>query len=332
MASLNTTYLGFALPHPIVPGSSPLTANLETIQRLEDAGAAAIVLPSIFREQIEGMPLATNPYPHESADVRGEPVSPSGFEPDEYLEHVRRVKESTSLRIIGSMNGSRPGEWLEFVTQIARAGADAIELNVYYTVTDLFERGQEVEQKVLDVAAALKRSAGVPVSVKLSPYFSSVPNLARQLDDLGIDGLVLFNRFYQSDFDLERLEAVPRMRLSDSSELPLRLRALAVLAGRVELSLAATGGVHTPDDVIKATIAGADTVQVVSTLLQHGAHYLKELIDGTSRWLEAHNFESLAALYRSGSLKHCTDPQSFERGHYVAQIQTWRGDVGPVPQ
>lgn len=330
---LQTNYLGFALPHPIIPGSSPLTANVQTIKRLEDAGASTIVLPSVFREQIEDQPIVVNPYPDDYTTTEPPPGTQSTisgtFAPDEYLEHIRRVKQATSLRVIASMNGSRPGKWLEFATQIARAGADALELNVYYTVTDLFETGQAVEQKVLDIAAMLKRCAGIPVAVKLSPYFSSVPNLARQLDDLGIDALVLFNRFYQSDFDLARLEAVPRMKLSSSSELPVRLRALAILAGRVQLSLAASGGIHTSEDVIKATIAGADAVQVVSALLQHGPQYLQTLRDGVSRWLEAHQFDSLRQVHRIGSLLNCDDREAFERGHYITQIRAWRGDVTP---
>jgi dihydroorotate dehydrogenase (fumarate) len=231
--------------------------------------------------------------------------------------------------VIASLNGTTPSGWTDYAKLMQRAGADALELNVYHVATDLSETAETVEDRVLKVAGLVKRSVGIPVAVKLSPFYSSLPNLVRRLDQLGIDGVVLFNRFYQPDLDLDALEAVPTLRLSDSSELLLRLRWLAILAGRVECSLAASGGVHTSQDALKAVMAGAQGVQVVSALLQHGPAFLTTLREGMERWLVEHEYHSLRQLHCSMSLDRCPDPAAFERGNYVHILQSWHGTTPP---
>lgn len=326
---LSTTYLGLALPHPVLAGASPLSDTLEGIGRLEEAGAAAVVLSSLFEEQIEGRPVHRKPY----ARLDPAEVKPADyfsiheelpFGPVEYLEHIRRAKAATGIPIIASLNGTAPGNWAGFARQIQEAGADALEANVYYTVTDLFQTGQNVEQRIIEIVQQLKQTTSLPVALKLTPFFSSLPNLARQLDDHGIEGLVLFNRFYLPDIDLMRLESVPRLRLSDSSELPLSLMWLAVLSGRLGASLAACGGVHQSEDVIKTVMAGADAVQMVSALLRHGVEHLTVVRDGIAQWLLRRQFQSLREIHGCLSLlRSAADPQAFQRGLYAATLQKW---------
>jgi dihydroorotate dehydrogenase (fumarate) len=334
---LSTTYLGFELPHPLMPGASPLVDDLDIVRRLEDAGAAAIVMHSLFEEQLlEEQTINYLLDLHEQSYGEAESYLPGrrGFDfgashdlllgPDQYLNQVRRIKEAVAVPVIASLNGATPGGWTDYARLIEQAGADALELNVYFVATDPLETAHAVESRIVEIVSSVRHIVTIPVAVKLSPFFTALPGLANRLAAAGADGLILFNRFYQPDLDLDRLEAAPRLRLSDSSELLLRLRWLAILAGRVNASLAVSGGVHTSTDALKAVMAGADAVQVVSALLQHGPEYLRTIRDGMTTWLEEHEYDSLRQLQRSMSLERCPDPQAFERGNYVRILQSWR--------
>jgi len=318
-----------------MPGASPLGDTLDGVRKLEDAGAAAIVLHSLFQEQIDDG-NSKRPYAEFRASIWEEALTEFQIQtsiilrPDDYLEHIRRVKEAVRIPVIASINGTRPGSWIDFCRLIAQAGADALELSVYYTSTDLFETGKTVEGNVVEAARLVKHVVGIPLAVKLTPFFSSLPNLARMLDDQGIDALVLFNRPYLPDIDLSRMEALPRLRLSDSSELPLRLLWLAVLAGRTGASLAASGGVHTSEDAIKAIAAGADAIQMVSALLRHGPQHLRVVREGIVRWLEERQFHDLRQVHRSMGLSRQPDPQAFARFRYAATLQGWKPSTSPA--
>jgi dihydroorotate dehydrogenase (fumarate) len=327
---LSTTYLGFQLPNPFMPGASPMVDSLDTVKRLEAAGAAAIVMHSLFEEQILQEQLATIYHMEVHDESFAEAVSyfprPSEFAlgPEQYLAHIEQLKKAVGIPVLASLNGVTPGGWVAHARRMQDAGADAIELNVYYLATDVDETGQRVEQRTLDILAAVKQSVSVPVAVKLSPFFSSLANFASRLDEAGADGLVLFNRFYQPEIDIESLEVVPRLELSHSSELLLRLRWLAVLCDRVRTSLAVTGGVHTAADAIKAIMAGADAVQMVSALLRHGPDYLRTMLADLEAWMREHEYESLAQMRGSMSHARSPDPAAFERANYMRVLQGWK--------
>jgi len=327
---LSTRYLGFDLPHPLMPGASPLVDDLDTVRRLEDAGAAAIVMHSLFEEQILQDRANAERARETGADSFAEALSYlPGLDhftlgPDSYLEQVRRIKAAVRVPVIASLNGSTLEGWTDYAKLIEQAGADALELNVYFLATGFDESAGSVENRVVALADRVKRSVGIPVAVKLSPFFSALSNLARRLETAEIDGLVLFNRFYQPDLDIEALEAVPKIELSSSSELLLRLRWLAILSGQVRPSLACSGGVHTVADAVKAIMAGANAVQVVSAVLKRGPSALTELRDGLARWLEQHEYESLKQMQGSMNLSRCPNPAAFERGNYMAVLQSWR--------
>jgi dihydroorotate dehydrogenase (fumarate) len=333
---LSTRYLGLELAHPFVPGASPLVDDLDMVLRLEDAGAAAIVMHSLFEEQIIQHHTGLPRQPVGHSDSAGEPASwfPGRAEyaltPDRYLEQLLRIKRRVRIPVIASLNGTTPEGWLQYATLIERAGADALELNFYRVATDLLERSIAVERRVIDIVAVLKESIGIPLAVKLSPFYSSLPHLCRQLDQIGADGLVLFNRFYQPNIDLDTREIVPTLHLSDSSELLLRLRWIAILAGRVRPSLALTGGVHDALDAVKAVMAGADCVQVVSTLLRYGPSQLTRIRRDFERWGDEHHYESIGQLRGSLSLVRCADPAAFERGNYLRVLQSWQRPDSPV--
>jgi dihydroorotate dehydrogenase (fumarate) len=326
---LSSTYLGFSLPSPLMPGASPLVDDLDTVKRLEDAGASAIVMHSLFEEQItrEQLGAVRNIQVHENSFAEALSYFPSVDEyalgPDRYLEQIQRIKAMVGVPVIGSLNGTTPEGWLAYAKQIQEAGADAVEINFYHVATDPKETGADVERRLIEVVRLVKAAVTIPVAVKLSPFFSSLPHLAQQLDGLGVDGLVLFNRFYQPDIDPEALEAVPRLSLSTSNDLLLRVRALATLSGRVKASLAATGGVHTSLDALKAVMAGAHAVQMVAALLQHGPQHLQVVREELARWLQDHEYASLRQAQGSMSLEHCPDPEAFERGNYMRVLQTW---------
>jgi dihydroorotate dehydrogenase (fumarate) len=330
--NLTTRYLGFTLPHPFMPGASPLVDDLDTVLKLEDAGAAAIVMHSLFEEQIlrERYGFARVTEAHDGSSAEAESYFPFTEEfalgPHKYLDQIRRIKKRVSVPVIGSLNGTTSEGWLEYAHLIQQAGADALEVNFYHLSTNPLDDAAAIERRLIDVVAVVKESVSIPVAVKLSPFYSSLPHVAAQLDLLGIGGLVLFNRFYQPDIDPENLEAIPRLELSNSSELLLRLRWLAILAGAVRCSLAVTGGVHEPLDAVKAVMAGADGVQVVSALLRHGPHRLGQIRREFERWGDEHGYATIDEMRGSMSLKRCPDPSAFERGNYLRILQSWHRD------
>ena len=326
--NLSTHYLGLKLSSPLMPGASPLVDDLDTVRRLEDAGASAIVMHSLFEEQIVGEQLASIYHREMFSDSSYEALTyfPHGEQfalgPDQYLAQIQRIKLAVNVPVIGSLNGTTLSGWIQYAALMQEAGIDALELNVYYVPTSPTERGADVEQRLIEIVRGVKQVAGVPLAVKLSPYYSSLPNLVSQLDDVGVDGLVLFNRFYQPDIDIESLETVPKLQLSDPSELLLRLRWLAILSGHCRSDLAVSGGVHNATHVIQSIMAGASAVQVVSALLRHGPEHLKIMRDEMLRWMEQHEYESLRQMRASMNLSRCPDPGALERGNYMRVLQT----------
>jgi dihydroorotate dehydrogenase (fumarate) len=327
---LSTQYLGLNLAHPLMTGASPLVDRLDLVKRLEDNGAAAITMHSLFEEQILMEQRATMRHMEAMTESFAEALSffpnPDDYRlgPDQYLEHIQRIKSVVDVPVIASLNGSTGHGWIEYARLIEQAGADALELNVYLLATDSAESGLSIEDRVLRIARMVKESVRIPVAVKLSPFFSSLSHFAGLLDGVGVNGLVLFNRFYQPDIDVEALEVAPRLQLSDSSELLLRVRWLAILSGRVRASLAVSGGVHTGIDAIKALMAGANAVQIVSAILHHGPDRLKKIREEMVRWMEDHEYESVTQMVGSMNLLRCPDPAAFERANYTRILQTWR--------
>ena len=325
---LSTTYMGFKLPHPLIPGASPMVDNLETVKRLEDAGAPMIVMHSLFEEQIVNEELYFTRVLEHGDFSTPEAMSyfprPTDFAlgTDEYLEQIARIKLIVSVPVIASLNGTTEGGWLAYAGLIEQAGADGLELNIYDLAANPDETGEQVEARALRVVRAVRDSITLPIAVKLSPFYSSISNFAKQLDELDVNALVLFNRFYQPDIDIEELQAV-RVNLSSPADLLLRLRWLALLHGKLRASLAATGGVHSATDAIKAVMAGADALQMVSALLQRGPAYLKEVREGMARWLEEHAYDSLGQMRGSMSLARCADPKAYERANYMRLLQSW---------
>jgi dihydroorotate dehydrogenase (fumarate) len=332
--NLSTTYLGLELQHPLMPGASPLADDLDMVRRLEDAGASAIVMRSLFQEQIEGEHQASLRHMESSADAFAEAssffpgVGDFVFNADAYLERIRQLKAAVDVPVIASLNGISMSGWLRYAKLIEQAGADALELNVYHIATRASETSASLEHKIREVAREVRQSVQLPLAIKLSPYLTSVPHLAMELRTVGVDGLILFNRFYQPDFDIELLSVVPNLHLSNSSELLLRLHWLAILSGRCSASLAASGGVHTATDAIKAIMAGAHAVQVVSALLKHGPGHLKVMLDGLKKWMEEHEYDSIRQMQGSMSLAKCPDPAAFERGNYMRLLHSWHGAAG----
>jgi dihydroorotate dehydrogenase (fumarate) len=328
---LSTTYLGLKLKNPFMPGASPLVDDLDKVKRLEDAGAAAIVMHSLFEEQIVREQVSTFLHTEMHGESFAEALyyfpNPDRFAlgPEEYLHHVSRVKATVSCPVIASLNGTTMGGWLQHARLIEEAGADALELNVYQLATDPNESAQQIEDRTVEMLRAVKSSVRIPVAVKLSPFYTSLAHLARRLDDAGVDGLVLFNRFYQPDIDIEELQAVRALHLSNSSELPLRLRWLAILSGRVRASLGVTGGVHTATDAVKAVMTGAHAVQVVSALLKQGEGYLRTLIADFQAWMEEHEYEYLRQMQGNMNMQACPDPKVYERANYMLVLQGWKG-------
>jgi dihydroorotate dehydrogenase (fumarate) len=327
---LSTRYLGFDLKNPLVPGASPLMDNLDTVKQLEDAGAPALIMRSLFEEQIERERTSTVLAMEMPADSFAEALSyfphqeDLKFGPEQYLEQIRRIKEAVAIPVIASLNGTTPAGWVDYARLIQQAGADALELNVYFLATDLNESGSIVEKRLLDIVRDVKSGISIPLAVKLSVFYSSISNLASQLDGMGVEGLVIFNRFYQPDIDIETLDIVPRLSLSDSSELLLRLRWLAILSGHLRASLSVSGGVHTPVDVIKSVMAGAHSVQMVSALLQKGPAYLDTVLAGIKAWMEKHEYESITQMRGSMNLLRSPDPAAFERANYARVLRSWR--------
>lgn len=310
---LSTSYLGLKLAHPIVPGASPLTWDLDSIRTLEDAGAPAIVLRSLFEEQVR----------RDEASRRGGPVDPE-HSPAAYLERIRRVKEAVRIPVIASLNGTTDVGWTGFARLMQQAGADALELNIYHVSSNLWTLGSSIEAQTLDMIRAVKLSVSIPIAVKIYPFFSSIVCFARQLDEMGASGLVLFNRTYQPEIDLETRTVRPEVRLSSSTALLGRLHWIAMLAGRLQLSLSATGGVHTAHDVLKALFAGADTVQMVSALLLNGPNHLMKVRDETEKWLEKHGHASVDEVRGCMSLERRPDSNAFSFASSMHLLQSWQ--------
>jgi dihydroorotate dehydrogenase (fumarate) len=328
---LSTTYLGFDLPNPFICGASPLADNLDNVRRLEDAGVSAIVMRSLFEEQLTDEGLATHMSMDLPAESHGEALSyfPSLDEfvlgPGEYLEQIRKTKDAVGVPVIGSLNGNTPGGWLDYAKQIQDAGADALELHVYSVPTNPQTSGASQVASTVDMVRSVREVVSIPLAVKLSPFYSAFANVAKNLDEVGADGLILFNRFYQPDIDVENLEVVESFNLSTSAELPLRLRWLAIVSGHVDASLGVTGGVHTEIDTIKAVMCGAHGVQLVSALIKHGPQHVAKLRQAVSEWLEEHEYDHLRQMQGSMSLLKCPDPKAFVRGSYARVLQTWKG-------
>jgi len=331
MIDLKTTYLGLKLPTPLVASASPLSRDVDGIRRLEDAGASAVVLYSLFEEQLRQEEMDLDYHLNAGTESFAESITyfPQASEfhtgPEGYLKHIRKAKASVTIPIIASLNGTTTGGWLSYAKQMEQAGADALELNIYYIATDPDRTGEQVEQQYVDLVKAVKAEVKIPVAVKLGPYFSSMANMAKKLDGAGANGLVLFNRFYQPDYNLETLEVTPNLILSNSHELFLRLHWIAILSGRVRASLAVTGGVHTALDIVKATMAGAHITQTVSALLIHGPGRLRTLVSDLEAWMVEHEWDSLAGMRGNMNLSKVPDPDAYERANYMMMLRSWRG-------
>jgi dihydroorotate dehydrogenase (fumarate) len=327
---LKTKYLGLELENPFVPSSSPLSKQLDTAKKLEDHGAGALVMYSLFEEEIEAEEAVAHELSHHQDIGHGEA---SSYLPmyddypghrDEYLEQLRKLKESLSIPVIASLNGSSPGGWVRHARSLEEAGADALELNVYHVAADINETSDAVEARVVDTLQNLREQVQLPIGLKLSPNFSAVGNLIQRIEAAGADGVALFNRFYQPDIDLDELKIAQTLRLSSSAESLLAMRWIAILYGRVNLSLAATGGVHTAEDALKMFLCGADVTYLCSALLAAGPERLDEIRAGVVSWLEENEYESVEQLKGSMSQIHCPDPTAFERGNYIRILSSFK--------
>jgi dihydroorotate dehydrogenase (fumarate) len=328
---LDTTYLGLHLAHPLMAGASPLADTLDGVRRLEDAGASAIVLRSLFEEQVSAEEMAAHRHLDGVAESFAEATTMFpltdvfGGRVDAYLEHLRRVREAVAVPVIASLNGTHVGPWIEYGRHMQEAGAHALELNLYTLPTDPSVEAAAVERGECALIEALCARVTIPVAVKLSPFYSSLPSFLADAEGAGARGAVLFNRFYQADIDIEALALTRELHLSDRSELLLRLRWLAITSPRTALSLACSGGVHMAEDVVKAVMSGAHAVQVVSALLKHGAAHLADLLEGFRHWGEAHEYGSVDELRGSMNLARCPDPAAYERANYLHLLQSWHG-------
>jgi len=326
---LSTTYLGLTLKNPLVASSSPMCADVDNVRRIEDAGGGAIVLQSLFEEQIEHESDELDRYITESSDISAEAGThfPEMLHrvmgPDAYLAHIMKCKQAVRIPVIASLNGTTRGGWLRYAKQIEQAGADALELNIYHIPVDPDVSGEQVERQYVELVQAMKAEIRIPLTVKLSPYFSSMANMAKKLDGAGANGLVLFNRFYQPDYDLESLEVVPNLILSNSHELFLRLHWIAVIYGSVQADMALTGGVHCATDVVKSMMAGAKVAMMTSALLKRGITYLDTLCTELLIWLGEHEYDSIRQMQGSMSRKSVPQPQAFERANYMKVLSSY---------
>ena len=334
MIDLSTGYMGLKLRTPLVASSSPMCKDIGNVLRLEDAGASAVVLHSLFEEQIQVESGELDRYLTEGSESFGEALNyfpemtSYNFGPEPYLNHLRKVKESVDIPVIGSLNGVSTGGWIRYAQMMEQGGADGIELNIYYLPTDLEMTAQKVEEIYFDLVSHVKASVRIPVAVKLGPQFTAYANMAKQLDEAGADALVLFNRFYQPDFDLENLEVVPNLVLSDSDELRLRLHWVALLYNRIRPDIAITGGVHTAEDVVKGMMAGARITMMTSALLRHGAEYLAKLEEDLLDWMEEHEYESIRQMRGSMSAQSVAEPAAFQRANYMKVLSSYTLKTG----
>lgn len=327
---LSTTYLGFDLKNPMVASASPMTATVGSLSELEEAGIAAVVLPSIFEEQIEHEALEMQRVSEQGADSFAEALS--GYFPEfddyatrteSYLRHVTQAKEALSVPVIGSLNGTTNGGWVNYAKRIQEAGADALELNIYLIPTDPGTTGPEIEDQYLDLVWEVRQQVSIPLAVKVGPYFSSTPNMAVRLAEAGADALVLFNRFYQPDIDLESLEIVPKVNLSTSAALTLPLRWIGMLSGRVEADLAITSGVHTAEDALKSLLVGSKAVMMASALLKNGPELVTQIVDEMRSWLEENEYTSVRQMQGSMSIGAAPNPEAFVRANYMKMLVTY---------
>ena len=327
---MRTDYMGMTLKNPIVPSSSPLSHSVDSIKRLEDAGASAVVMYSLFEEQITSESFYLDYYLSHGTDSYAESLSyfpemqSYNVGPNEYLELIRRAREAVDIPIIGSLNGTSTGGWIDYAGLIQEAGADALELNIYYIPTSTYLMGAEVEYIYTDILHDVKKAIKIPVAMKLSPYFSSTANMAERLAEGGANGLVLFNRFYQPDLDLEKLEVVSRLVLSNSDELRLPLSWVGMLYGRVDVDFAITSGVHTHHDALKGLMAGANVTMMASELLQNGIKRISEVLIEMERWMEEHEYSSVKQMIGSMSQKNVLEPAAFERANYMRMLASYR--------
>ncbi len=329
MVDLSTQYLGLSLKNPLVASSSPLSQRLETVRELEAAGASAVVMYSLFEEQIiqESLKLHQDLTRGEESFAEAINYLPElgrySIGPDAYVAHLSRVKQAVQIPVIGSLNGVSTGGWIEYAQKIEQAGADALELNLYYLATDPDLTSAELEDTYYTLVRDVCERVEIPVAVKLSPFFTSLPNFARRMVGAGAKGLVLFNRFYQPDFDLEQLEVVPNLTLSTSVELRLPLRWIAILYGRIPADFALTSGIHQAEDVLKAVMAGASVTMLASELLQNGVARIPAILAGMQAWLTEHEYESIAQATGSMSQKAVAEPSAFERANYMKVLSSY---------
>lgn len=326
---LSTNYLGLELKNPLVPSASPLSRSLDTARALEDAGASALVMYSLFEEELHDQQvrqmalLADQEMGHSEADSYLPVHALHGDELDNYLEQIRRLKEALSIPVIASLNGISLDGWVEHGKQLAEAGADALELNVYYVAADLNTSGNEMEQRYSALLSELRGVVDLPITVKLSPFFSSLGNFVKALESAGANGVSLFNRFYQPDIDIDTLRVAPALHLSHAHDSLLAMRWLGILHGRVDLSLAATGGIHTAEDAVKMLLAGADITHLCSTLLLHGPRQLTHILGGIEQWLDESPYESLEQMKGVLSHQQLADPAAYERASYVKMLSSY---------
>ena len=334
MVDLSTEYLGLKLANPLVPSASPLSHDLGTAMRLEDAGAAAIVMYSLFEEKITNDEQHAARFYHQQAIGHAEADSfhplPDQYKSyqDAYLEQLQRLKNALDIPVIASLNGTSLGGWVDYGKELQQAGADALELNVYHIAANPEESGDAIEQRYIDLLTELKRHVSLPITMKLSPQFTAPINFARRLEAAGAAGLALFNRFYQPDIDLETLQVIPELELSTSAEALLRIRWVALLHGKVKCSLAVTGGFHTSEDVVKALLAGADVTHLCSALLAHGTEHLEVVLNGLVQWLEQHEYQSVQQMKGSVSQQHAIDPSAYERANYIDVLDSYSSPPG----
>ncbi len=327
---LTTKYMGLTLKNPIVPSSSPLSKTVDSVKRLEDAGASAVVVYSLFEEQIEFEAGELDHYMTYGTESFAEAISyfPKAAEynlgPEEYLEHISKLKKSVNIPIIGSLNGVSIGGWMKYAKLIEEAGADGLELNVYYIPSNIHDEGSKIEEIYVRDLKAIKSAIKIPVAMKLSPYFSSTGNIIKKLDDAGADAFVLFNRFYQPDIDLENLEVVPNLELSRSWELRLPLRWIATMYGRIKGNMAATSGIHNHLDVLKVMLVGGDVAMVCSELLENGYNRISEILKDLEKWMEENEYESIRIMKGSMSQRSVADPAAFERANYMKALNSYK--------
>ncbi len=329
MPDLSTTYLGLQLKNPVVASASPISKKLDGIRSLEDAGAGAVVMYSLFEEQIEQESLALDYYLSRGTDTYAESLTyfPDlqhyNIGPEAYLGLIQKAKESVNIPVIGSLNGVSTGGWINYAKKIEQAGADALELNVYYIPTDFNLTAQDLEQSYIDLVKDVRAQVHIPLAVKLSPFFTALPNLCTRLEQAGASGLVLFNRFMQPDLDIETLEVTPNLVLSNSNEMRLPLRWIAILYGRIQADMALTSGIHTAQDVLKAMMAGASVAMMASALLDNGVKHISAVLDGMKTWMETFEYESIQQMKGSMSQRAVTEPSAFERANYMKALTSF---------